>query len=337
MSRFIPIFISLAVLLGCARQKPNPELTEPVFALQAAAALKLYSALPVAKDTDPETARLYAQAAQDPRLWRQLERRERFDAILLNGDPAAYRPLLKHLADTKDWTLTYLDHTSLVFKKAPAPAWKPADLEPVRAKFASRPVLEQVTFLVQGAARLLAVEQTLQARKFLEEALKLDERSAPAWIQSASYNAHVGRWTQALADVDRASALEKNSLPAKAVKAQILLALQKPTEALDLSRELLKQAPKDPTTLFRHARIAHEAKAYADEIQALGELIALAERDQRSVSGYRIYLGQAYASRSDAEAALKEFDLALAAGDLSEEQIAFVKEAIERIKSRTNL
>ena len=34
------------------------------------------------------------------------------------------RQLLEHLAGSADWTLTYLDHTSFIFLRAPAKAWQ---------------------------------------------------------------------------------------------------------------------------------------------------------------------------------------------------------------------
>ena len=57
------------------------------------------------------------QAVENPKLFRQLDRQYRFDALLLIGDPSQYRQLLEHLLEANDWTLTYLDHAALIYKR----------------------------------------------------------------------------------------------------------------------------------------------------------------------------------------------------------------------------
>jgi hypothetical protein len=53
------------------------------------------------------------------------------------------------------------------------------------------------------------------------------------------------------------------------------------------------------------------------------------------VGGYRIYLGQAYASTGDATRSVDSFMLALNDPDLPNDQRAFARENIARIKKRT--
>jgi len=80
----------------------------------------------------------------------------KFDALLLVGDPSEYKPLLDHLVETKDWTLRYVDHTSMVFRRDSGKAWEIADFAPVRARFAKGRERDLAEVLAQTAIRLLA-------------------------------------------------------------------------------------------------------------------------------------------------------------------------------------
>jgi len=346
----------IAVNLGVGiyfliRKSPEAsvEITTPVLAIEALKSKSLYFT-PQARpfllartpqtlthddlDAQSERSLAFAQATQNPVLWRQLDRKFHFDAVLLCGDPVTYRPLLGHLLDTGDWTLTYLDHTSLIFQRPPAHQWMPADLDAIRKKFVSYPTNERVVFLVQLAGRLSAATQFTLAKQCLDEALKLKPRSPDALTQLALYYAHFGQWKQTLETADAALAGDKNYQPALITKGQALLAMRRFDEALKVSDHLMEMAPHDPQILFLHARISHEAHAYSREIAALEVLIQQAEQQKISTSGYRIYLGQAQAASGAALPALEQFQKALAAGDLSPEQKNFVNQCVERIKSR---
>ena len=63
----------------------------------------------------------FAQAAQMPSVFRQLDHQRPFDALLLAGDATTYKPLLHHLGETKDFVLTWLDNAKLIFRRKPAP------------------------------------------------------------------------------------------------------------------------------------------------------------------------------------------------------------------------
>ncbi len=286
------------------------------------------------KDDGSERTRALAQAVQSPPLFRQLDRRLRFDTLVLVGDPSEYRPLLDHLLEAKDWTLTYLDHTSLVFKRGTVRAWQPGDLAAIRKHFGKQ---EEPIFLAQAATKILALRKSPEAKRLLDEAQALDAKAPDVWSALAVYRMNRGEWSQALTNVDRALALDPDFLPAIASKTQILFATRKFDDALTLSNRLLAAHPDDPRLLFYHAKIAHERHAYGEEIDALEKLIALAEEGRRPTSGYRIYLGQAYAARSEAQPAIAEFSLALADPDLSKEQRKFAEDLLAQIKSRAGL
>ena len=125
--------------------------------------------------------------------------------------------------------------------------------------------------------------------------------------------------------------------PALATKTQLLYGTKRFGDAYELSRQFIAQLPDDPSLLFYHAKIAHEAHAYKAEIEALEKLIARAEAEARPVGGYQLYLGQAYASTGDAQRSIDAFMLALNDPDLPDDQRAFARENIARIKKRTGL
>ncbi len=344
------LLLLLLALPGCRRATPPPsaELGTPLLAAEAlgktggiwffneAAAPWLegqWAALGL--EGDPAALRAeFANAVFDPKAWRQLDRKHRFSALLLAGDPATYRPLLDHLRQSPDWVLASVDAQALTFRRAPAPAWSPSGLEALRARFASHSEEEQVTFRVQTAHRLLALEQREAAVALLEEALKIDSHSAPAWTGLALSNAATGKWERVLEQSQRALKEDKTYHPAQAVLAEAYFAHGKFNDALFLTRQLAARFPEDGATLRLHARIAHAANAHREEAEALEKIIALNEARRLPVGNWRIYLAQAYAATARPEEALATFEVALKEPSLTEEERQFAEKAIERIRGR---
>jgi tetratricopeptide (TPR) repeat protein len=259
----------------------------------------------------------------------------RFDALLLSGDPTQYRPLLEHLIETRDWTLQYLDHTSLIFERSGEHHWEPHELNAVRQHFV-RP-REEAMFLALAATKMIAVRLFTPAEQLLVEAEKRDARVAEIWHARALARMSQGDFGQALAYADRALALDPDSLAALGTKTQILYSTKKIPEALALSGKLIAARPDDPALLFYHAKIAHDAHAFRDEIAALEKLVTVAEREGQPASGYRIYLAQAYAADGQAQPSIAQFTRVLADSNLSGEQRRFAEETLAQIKKRSGL
>jgi len=324
----------------------GPELATPALALAylekvaPAQGKKLFFTpaalefLPGDREALRKQAGEFDAAAQKPQAWRTLDRKERFDALLLTGSPAAFRPLLDHLRQSPDWTLVDLDPTSLIFRRSPATAWSPKDLEPLKAAFASRPKREQVLMRVQSADRLVAIGEPGPARELLDEAIKIDPSSSPAWTELACLHAAQGQWEKALETSERAVQCDKGYLPALAAKANALFAYGKFNEALALTRQLIEKEPGDGPNLYLHAKVTHAAHAYAEEIETLLKIISVAEARSMPTGTWRIFLAQAYGATGQAEPALAQFEAALKESTLSEKERAFAEKAIERIKSR---
>ena len=330
----------------------NPLLDSPQLALESLEAKSLYYngrakpwllslrpdlLTPEDRDADSERSRALPQAVQNPKLFRQLDWKYRFDALLLVGDPSEYRPLLDHLVETKDWTLRYVDHTSMVFRRDGGRAWELADFAPVRARFAESKPRERAEVLAETAVKLLAVKQNDAAKELLDEAVGLDSGEPHVANALATYYLDLGQWREASEQIERALSADDEFLPALATKTQLLYGMKRFGEAYELSSQLIAKLPDDPNLLFYHAKIAHEAHAYKAEVATLNKLIAQADLLGLPVGGYRLYLGQAYAAMGDARRAVDAFMLALNDPDLPDDQRAFARENIARIKKRVGM
>lgn len=330
----------------------NPLLDSPRLALETLDAKSLYfngrakpwllsqrPELLQAEDRDPESERSHSfpQAVENPKLFRQLDRKHRFDALLLVGDPSEYKPLLDHLVETKDWTLRYVDHTSMIFRRDSGRAWQVEDFAKVREHFAHASARDRAEVLAQTAVKLLAAKQVEAGKTLLDEASDLASREPHVANALAVYYLGRGEWTQASQQVERALSANRDFLPALATKTQLLYGMKRFSEAYDLSSQLIAKMPDDPNLLFYHAKIAHEAHAYQAEVAALGTLIKQAEAEGRPISGYQLYLGQAFTAMGDAQRAIDAFMLALDDPDLPVDQRAFARENITRIKKRTGM
>ncbi len=346
------IAVGLAYFLRRDHSEDDATLTTPALAIQSLNAGPLFFnelarpfllekkpdlLAPEDKEPRSERSRVFAAALNDPNLWRQLDRRYRFHDVMLSGDPGLYRPLLQHLLASADWPLSYLDHTSYIFRRAPTEAWSAGRLAEVRQHFEKRPAAERAEFLNGLAAKLSAINQYTAAKGCLDEVLKLDPRSPAAWTQLAAYHAHFSQWKDALTKADKALAGDPKFVPALAVKAQVLVAMERKDEAFAVAEQITDLAPKDPAMLFLVAKVAHAAHAYWREVDVLKRLIDLAERSGQPVAGYCIYLAQAYVSQGEAAPAVAQFEKALSDPGLSTEQRTYVEESIATIKSRVSM
>ena len=288
------------------------------------------------RDLKSPRVRAMAQAALDPKLFRQLDRQERFEVLILAGDPARYRPLQEHLMRTRDWTLEWVDPWCLLYRRGKT---EELTVETTR-RLADRLVQQSGGSRAQSLAAM--AERLVAARRF-EEALELiglakgaDAGEPAVWTAEGSYRLGRGEWAQAVAAADKALALDKRYTAAQAVKAQGLYFSKRYEEAYVLSRQLLEGSPEDPVMLFSHAKIAHEVRALEEEVEVLRKLIGFAEREKRSSSSYRVYLGQALAMRGAGEEALAELDAALADPELPPDQVDFARSARGRVELKVH-
>ncbi len=278
--------------------------------------------------------RAYARAVQMPEVFRAMDHQRQFDALLLSGDPTTYKPLLKHLSETKDFTLVWLDNAVLVFRRGGPRAWVGTDLTATAEQFQGE---NRARFLAGAATRLIAIGQLGMAKGALDDAKPLGQNLPEYWTALGLYDGEVAHWPDAVDALNRALAIDPDFTPALTTKAQILFGARRYDEALAITDKVVEEHPDDPSMLFLHATISHEAHAYDREIAALKHLIELADAQGISTTGYRIYLGQAYAESGQAIPSLIQFTKAVQAPDVSPEQKKFAQDCIDKIGAKTGV
>jgi len=353
--RRLLITLSLAYASLCACSKPLSleawQSSEPAFAhLEGLGVKTVYfngAALPAVIKRNPawlqpgdrlagsEHIRSLAQAALSPKLFRQLDRQEHFDALLLVGDPVQFRALTEHLIKTQDWSLSWVDSWCSVYSRQAGGGLTREAILRIATQWDGAGARVKATALAAMAERLVAASRLDVAVELLQLAKAADGESAAVWTAEGAYRLARGEWVQAVAAADRAlQGSGRRGRAARSVKAQGLYFSKQFEEAYLLSAELLADAPEDPVMLFTHAKIAHEVRAIQEEVGVLRKLIAIAEKERRSTSWYRVYLGQALAMSGEGESALREFDLALVDPDLPEDQRDFAKNSRARVALR---
>lgn len=315
----------------------SPEVTEPGLALAAIKGPVTYANRPALGWLEQKKSSLlppkenqpkFVQATQDPQLFRKLDRERRFDEVWLFGEPNSYKPLLDHLLETKDFTLTHIDHTSLIFRRG-GESWSEKQLEQTTSAFTDP--RERAYAQAQAATKLVAVRQAEPALKLLQAAEAAPE-VCEVWSAWSTLWMTKGQWDKALEAAEKALAIDPDFMPAIACRAQCHYASKRFFEAWKEAERMVVAQPDDPATLFYHAKVAHEARAFKSEINSLSKLIELAEKAGANVSGYRVYLAQAYAGINDADNAMDQVTLALLDTGLPREQRQFADELLQQVK-----
>lgn len=365
-SRPIVIYAIVASLLALAGlfaiwffsrpEKPlSAELTGPKLALEAFApalrARPLFftrADLPALGERWKEWGQALAGAApealaaefegtlQSPQAWRVLDRKWRFGAVLLTGEPAAFRPLLDHLHRSADWTLARVDPAGYVFERSPARAWTAAEIPATLEVFKNHAPVEQRTARLQLAHHLMFLEEMAAAKELLDETLALQPKSREAWTELAQWHGMAGDWPAALKAAVQALEYSRNYRPARTVQAEALAALGRFEEALPLTRDLYDAVPSDPQILLLHAKVTHGAHAYHEEIVVLQRLIGLLQGRSQSVAFWQLYLGQAYAATGNAILAEDQFKAALRDPGLAPRDREFALRALDQLEMKSD-
>lgn len=271
----------------------------------------------------------FIQATQDARLFREMDREARFAEIWLLGEPSSYKPLLDHLLETKDFALSRVDHTGLIFRREGG-NWSESQLAETLAAFTDP--RERAYAQSMAATRLIAIHQAEPGRKLLEAAAAGAPEVPEVWSGWSRYYMAQSKWDRALEAADKALALDPDFQPGIACRAQTYFATRRFSEAWKDAERMIEANPNDPAILFYHAKLAHEARAFQAEIESLKKLVDLAELARANSSGYRVYLAQAYAAANDADNAMDQVTLALLDTSLPREQRQFADELLTQVK-----
>ena len=360
---FAAVFVALLFVAACGYafwvvtrppEPISPELGTPMLSLRSLPASPSgplffsLEALPFLKGNWPQWSSAFGAASvlpeelavqfdattRAPQEWRVLDRKWHFGAVLLTGDPTTFRPLLEHLRSSSDWTLTLIDPTSYLFQRCPARSWTKADLAPLLEVFARHSTQEQQSARIQLAHRLLFIGEIPAVQTLLDEVLKADPDSILAWIEKASAYGMSGQWKESMEAADRALALDAHSRPARTAQANAFYAMGRFDKALYVTRGLYGDMLGDGQILLLHAKVAHSAPAYQEEIEVLQNMIVAAQSASQPVGLLQIYLGQAYAAMGDGNTAYEHFKAALKDPTLLDVDRAFAQKALERLDSK---
>ena len=286
-----------------------------------------------AKDPEGALSKRMNRAVQEPGVFRELDREVRFAAVWLFGDPSWFKPLLEHLIETKDFTVAYLDHGSIIFRRGADDKTTPEATLMSSAQRFEDP-RERAFLLANGAVRFASLRQGETAARCLHAAEESSASIPDVWSAWSVYRMTKGDWDKALVAAERALSIDPNFIPGLACKVQTLFAMKRFPEAYKLSERLVLTSPEDPSILFYHAKLAHEARAFDAEIEALQRLIALGEKAGVNVSSYRIYLAQALAHKGEGDNAKNQLTLALLDTSLPREQRQKADELLGHIQEQ---
>lgn len=336
-------FVAAAVFAGCGRPTPpDPRLQAPQELAGAAkkserknlfvnpSARKAFESLGVSlAASDPADG----NAVRDASAWRRLDRRHRYDGVMLAGDPAEFGPLLTHLAGAPDFRLAHVDNWGVLFARGGGGKFVPPDLGAIAKSF-PEPGARSV-YLARTATMLDAAGLAVPAREFADAAIAASPGIPDGYVAAAIIALRHRRHAEAVENAERALKISPDHRAALEVEVQTLVALKATDAAWRVARRLKAAVPADDlNALFLHARVANAARAYADEQASLEALVAAAEKRGLPSTDYRIYLGQCYAKQGLARPALEQFEILSRAKDLTEQQRADVATALQSIRNR---
>jgi tetratricopeptide (TPR) repeat protein len=339
MRSLLCFLFSILALTGCQRSQPaDPRLQSPAALAQDAAgrglkkifvnpeARAFFAKLPLAPTSPKDAA-----AGQSAAVWRQLDRGQRFDAVLLAGPTGAFLPLAQHLAESPDFRLTRVDNWGLLFVRGAASPYAPPAVD--AEVFSS--ATERGIYLSQMALLLDAAGQVAAARDFMAAALAAAPDEPSVTTRAAALALTRKRYPEALAQVQRALAKAPHDAAALEVEARVLSAAGDREGAWAVAEDLKSRVgDRDMNALFLHARLANAAHAYQAEADSLERLVTLAQKQGLSATDYRVYLGQCYAKQGLARPALEQFQQALQDSSLPAAQRADITTALETVRSR---
>jgi len=203
-----------------------------------------------------EDRRLYALVATDPRAWAELDRRHRFDWVLLNRFRPEGDRALDHLDADTSFALVFLDDNAALYVRRAGPMAAVARTH----AYTALPAGGAATRALGARA---AADTAFRAR-LAREITRMAEGSpwnASAHSLLANLAALEGRWEDARASLRRALARDPLTLEAHARLAHVALALDRPAEALRHARAERALAGRSPSLDALEARARTRLRA----------------------------------------------------------------------------
>jgi hypothetical protein len=269
-------------------------------------------------------------ALGSPTFFGSLHREKRFSAVLLSPAQGTL-PLCEFLLASPLWSLKDVSQWGYLFLPVGSGEWSPPSAEEILRNYPDPK--ERALWLITTAGNLIAIKRTKEAETLVREAAKTNRFPSGLLATQASLAAARGRWNEAL--VLSRQSLSKNSsnIEARIILTRALIECGKPDESFSEAKKLKSLTlSRNTEVLFLLARAANAANDKNEEIHALRDLVALAQEHHQPLGASLTYLGQAYAQNGERGMAMRTFDEALEAPELTEEQRKMIRELIAHLK-----
>jgi hypothetical protein len=266
-------------------------------------------------------------ALGDPAIFHRLHREKQFSAVLLSAREPS-RMLSVTLLSSPLWTLTDVSPQGYLFRPAGSTPWSAPSAETI-ARLYPDPT-ERTWWLVATAENLIAIKRNGEAEELLAMAAATKRLPSALLGARASLAASRGKWNEALTLSRQSLAKDANNNASRQILIRALIECGRQDEALTEARILARSNP-NTETLFLLARAAHAANSNAEEISALRELVRIARRKKLPLGASLTYLGQAHARNGERGNALKAFQEAGNAPELTADQRLMIGELMNHL------
>lgn len=266
-------------------------------------------------------------ALGDPSIFHRLHREKQFSAVLLSGLETSRR-LNESLLASPLWTLTDVSPQGYLFRPAGSAPWSAPSAETI-ARLHPDPT-ERTWWLIATAENLIAIKRNGEAEELLVMAAPTKRLPSPLLGARASLAASRGKWNEALTLTRQSLAKDATNNASRMILIRALIECGRQEEALAEARPLARSNP-NTETLFLLARAAHAANSNAEEISALRELVRIARREKLPLGASLTYLGQAHARNGERGDALRAFQEAATAPELTADQRLMIGELMNHL------
>ena len=265
--------------------------------------------------------------ASSPVRWREEDRSDPFQSILLAVPLEDSRPLVEMLNSSREWHLAKIDNQGLLYQRGEERKHT-SSAEPIFANKRDTALHDAQTAMVMHF-----LGKNKYAREWTSKARQTAPRDPLVLTQSATLAAALKQWPTTKKEAELALKEDPSSTQARYLLALALLETGNISGAAGESATLSAKASNTPSVLWLQARISREANDPTTEIAALEKLLALAQKQKEEPTIIHIHLAQAWAKRGFATQALENYNAALR-GNLTPAQRKELENAKGTIQDR---
>ena len=181
------------------------------------------------------------------------------------------------------------------------------------------------------AANLAAINRLSEAAQLLDMAASTKKLPSLLLSTKASLSASQGYWQEAAESAKKALDADSGNQAAREILIRALIETGNSEAALENANSFIALNGENESSLFLLARAANAANSGQEETDALARLVSLARRHRAPLGVTLTYLGQAYAKQGERGNALRAFQEAAMAPELTDEQHRAIRELMDHI------